>query len=95
MEVRSMEKYDEDKTRQIENRLSRIIGQLQAVKRMTEEKRECGEILIQVSAARSALESLSKLILQDHVNNCIQNAIESNDAAAINDLNNFLSRFLY
>ncbi|MFL0246300.1 metal-sensing transcriptional repressor [Candidatus Clostridium stratigraminis] len=90
-----MEKYDEDKIRQIGNRLSRIIGQLQAVKRMTEEKRECGEILIQVSAARSALESVSKLILQDHVNNCIQNAIESNDDAAINDLNNFLSRFLY
>ncbi|MFL0268749.1 metal-sensing transcriptional repressor [Candidatus Clostridium radicumherbarum] len=90
-----MEKYDEDKIRQIGNRLSRIIGQLQAVKRMTEEKKECGEILIQVSAARSALESVSKLILQDHVNNCIQNAIESNDDAAINDLNNFLSRFLY
>lgn len=90
-----MEKYDDEKIKQIGNRLSRIIGQLQAVKRMTEEKRECGEILIQVSAARSALESVSKLILQDHVNNCIQNAIESNDDAAVNDLNNFLSRFLY
>lgn len=90
-----MEKYDDEKIKQLGNRLSRIIGQLQAIKRMTEEKRECGEILIQVSAAKSALESVSKLILQDHVNNCIQNAIESNDEAAVNDLNNFLSRFLY
>lgn len=90
-----MERNDEDKTKQVVNRLSRIIGQLQAVKRMTEEKRECGEILIQMSAARSALESVSKLILQDHVNTCIQNAIERNDDAAINDLNNILSKFLY
>lgn len=90
-----MERNDEDKTKQIVNRLSRIIGQLQAIKRMTEEKRECSEILIQMSAARSALESVSKLILQDHVNTCIQNAIERNDDAAINDLNNILSKFLY
>lgn len=90
-----MERNDEDKTKQVVNRLSRIIGQLQAVKRMTEEKRECGEILIQMSAARSALESVSKLILQDHVNCCIQDAIEKNDDNAINDLNNILSKFLY
>ncbi|MDP4146733.1 MAG: metal-sensing transcriptional repressor [Bacillota bacterium] len=90
-----MKVNDEEKTKQILNRLSRIIGQLQAVKRMTEEKRECSEILIQISAARSALESVSKLLLQDHVNTCIQKAIEKNDDTAINDLNNILSKFLY
>lgn len=50
-----MERNVEDKTKQIVNRLSRIIGQLHAIKRMTEEKRECSEVLIQMSAARSAL----------------------------------------
>lgn len=90
-----MDKNNEDKDKQIANRLSRIIGQLQAIKRMTEEKRECGEILIQMSAARSALESASKIILQDHINTCLRNAIERNDEAAIEDLNNILSKFLY
>lgn len=90
-----MEKNNEDTTKQITNRLSRIIGQLQAIKRMTEEKRECGEVLIQISAARSALDSAAKIILQNHINTCIQDAVEKNDESAINDLNKVLSKFLY
>jgi CsoR family transcriptional regulator, copper-sensing transcriptional repressor len=88
-------KIYEDRVKQISNRLSRIIGQLQAIKRMTEKKRECGEILIQISAARSALESASKIILQDHINCYIHDAVERNDEGAINDLNNLLSKFIY
>lgn len=89
-----MQNNNDEKAKQISNRLSRVIGQLQAVKRMTEEKRECSDVLIQLLAARSALDSASKLILQDHVNACLQKAVESNDTAAVNELNNLISKFM-
>lgn len=84
-----MEKSN-DNTKQISNRLSRIIGQLQAVKRMNEEKRACSEVLIQISAARSALDSTTRMIIQEYINSCIYNAIEKNDDSALDNLNNIL-----
>lgn len=89
-----MEKNN-DNTRKISNRLSRIIGQLQAVKRMTEEKRECSEVLIQISAARSALDSITRIIIQEHINSCIHDALEKNDDRAVDNLNNVLSKLFY
>jgi DNA-binding FrmR family transcriptional regulator len=89
-----MNKNSDSETKLIINRLSRIIGQLQGIKRMAEEQRECSEILTQISAAKSALDSASKTILQDHINCCIQDIIEKKDENAINDLNYTLSKFL-
>ncbi|NLK20734.1 MAG: metal-sensing transcriptional repressor [Epulopiscium sp.] len=89
-----MKKNSEDKTKGITNRLSRIIGQIQGVKRMIEEGKGCSDVLTQISAARAALDSTAKMILQEHIDSCIKSAIENNDKNAIEDLNSILGKFI-
>lgn len=52
-----MEKHHHEHTTDVVNRLSRAIGHLQAVKRMVEEGEDCADVLIQLSAVRSAINS--------------------------------------
>ena len=63
-------------TRAVINRLSRAIGHLESVKRMVEDGRDCTEVLVQLAAVRSALNSTAKVILKDHLEHCISSAGE-------------------
>lgn len=76
------------------NRLSRLIGHMEAIKRMAEEGRDCSEILIQIAAVRSALNNVGKIILEDHINHCVVEAIENNDTAVLDDLLNAIDKFI-
>lgn len=69
------------------NRLSKCIGHLSAVKRMVEEGRDCSEVLIQLAAVRSAINSTCKIILKDHIDHCIVDAVETGDTDTIEELN--------
>jgi DNA-binding FrmR family transcriptional regulator len=80
--------------KQIINRMSRIIGHAEAVKRMIEEGKECDEILIQISAVRSALNNVGKLVLEDHINHCIIQAVENDDYEALEKLNKAIDKFI-
>lgn len=61
-------------------RLARLEGQVRGVQRMIEENRYCMDILNQTLAIRSALAQVELLILQDHADDCVEEAIASNDA---------------
>lgn len=61
-------------TKAVLNRLSRAIGHLESVKRMVESGRDCTEVLVQLAAVRSALNSTAKVILKDHIEHCINDA---------------------
>ena len=63
-------------TKVVIDRLSRAIGPLQAVKRMVERGQDCSEVLIQLSAVRSAINNTGKIILQDHIEHCLVAAVE-------------------
>lgn len=69
------------------NRLSKCIGHLSAVKRMVEDGRDCSEVLIQLAAVRSAINSTCKIILKDHIDHCIVDAVETGDTETIEELN--------
>ncbi len=58
-------------------RLHRIEGQVRGVERMVEDERYCIDILTQISALNTALESLAFEVLDDHVNHCVSGAIRS------------------
>jgi DNA-binding FrmR family transcriptional regulator len=60
------------------NRVNRIIGQLEGVKRMIEDRRYCPEIMTQTRAISSAVRSLEAKILQGHLENCVRDAFSSN-----------------
>mgnify|MGYP003105850990 CR=1 FL=1 len=81
-------------TKVVLNRLSRAIGHLESVKRMVSDGRDCSEVLVQLSAVISALNSTGKVIIKDHIENCIVDAVESGDRKAIDDLNNAIDRFM-
>ena len=74
-------------TRQVLNRLSRITGHLNAVKTMVETGRDCSEVLIQLAAVQSALNGVCQVILEDHIDHCIVDAVQTGDMAAIEELN--------
>ena len=63
-------------------RLHRIEGQVRGIERMVEEGRYCIDVLTQISAVTTALESLAFVILDDHVNHCVAGALASGDPAA-------------
>jgi DNA-binding FrmR family transcriptional regulator len=62
-------------------RLHRIEGQVRGIERMVEDERYCIDILTQIAAATTALESVAFRILDEHVNHCVAGALESGDAA--------------
>jgi CsoR family transcriptional regulator, copper-sensing transcriptional repressor len=70
--------YVKDK-QQIEARLSRIEGQVRGLRKMVEEDRYCIDVLTQVSAVQSALESVALLLLRDHTEHCVAEAIRSGE----------------
>ncbi|MBR6115301.1 MAG: metal-sensing transcriptional repressor [Oscillospiraceae bacterium] len=74
-------------TRAVKNRLARVIGHLHAVERMVQDERDCAEILIQLAAVRSALNNVCKMILKDHMEHCVIDAIRNEDNDAITELN--------
>ena len=62
-------------------RLHRIEGQIRGIERMVEDDRYCIDILTQIAAANTALESLALKILDDHVRHCVAGALASGDEA--------------
>jgi DNA-binding FrmR family transcriptional regulator len=74
-----MHGYDK---RALTKRLHRIEGQVRGIERMVEDDRYCIDILTQISAVNTALESLAFKVLDDHVNHCVADAIASGNKAA-------------
>lgn len=74
-------------TKEVLNRLSRAAGHLESVKRMVEDGRDCAQVLIQLAAVRAAIDSTCKVIMKDHMEHCIVDAIASGDRQALEELN--------
>ena len=81
-------------TKAVLNRLSRAIGHMESIKRMVEEGRDCSEVLIQLSAVKSAINNTGKIILQDHIEHFIVDAVEHGDRDAIKELEKAIDRFM-
>lgn len=74
-----------EKRRQI-NRLSRVIGHLEYVKKMIENDEDCAAVLMQISATKSALNGLGKEIINEHISHCITHAVEEGDTVLENGI---------
>jgi DNA-binding FrmR family transcriptional regulator/protein-L-isoaspartate O-methyltransferase len=81
-------------TKKIIHRLARISGHLEGIRKMIEEGRGCSEILIQISAVNSALINTSKVILQDHIDHCLADAVTSNDKESIDKLKKAIDQLI-
>ena len=81
-------------TKAVLNRMNRAIGHMEAVKTMIEDGRDCSEVLIQIAAVRSAINNIGKIILEDHINHCLVDAIETGDEQVLKDLNEAINKFV-
>ncbi len=71
--------YSKDKA-QLVRRLSRIEGQVRGIARMIEREEYCVDILQQTAALRAAIDAVSILVLEDHVQGCVRTAAERGEA---------------
>ena len=83
-----------ERKKNVVNRLARAIGHLEKVKRMVEDDFDCSEVLIQIAAVRAAIENTGKVILQDHIQHCIVDAVEEGDDQAIASLCAAIDKFM-
>ena len=76
------------------NRMSRIIGHMESVKKMVENDRDCTDVLIQLSAVSSALQGVSRAVLKEHMSTCIVEAVQEDDMEALQELNDAIDKFM-
>jgi CsoR family transcriptional regulator, copper-sensing transcriptional repressor len=90
----SMQGYTRDKE-EVRRRLRRIAGQVRGLERMVDEDRYCIDVLTQVSAVKAALESVALLLLEDHVDHCVADAIRAGDGSEkVLELTTAIERFV-
>ena len=81
-------------TKAVLNRLSRAIGHLESIRRMVEDGRDCTEVLIQLSAVKAAINNTGKVILQDHIEHCIVDAVQNGDQEPMEQLKKAIEQFI-
>lgn len=84
---------DEDEKRAIRSRLNRIIGQLNGISKMVDEDKYCGDLLIQLSAASSALKGLTCHILDRHLHTCVVREVQAGNTEVIGEVVDLIKRF--
>ena len=86
--------HDPEEVKKIVNRLAKLIGHLNKVKTMVEDDVDCSDVLIQLAAVKSAINSVGKEILKQHISHCVVDAIENEDLEAIEALNTAIDQFI-
>ncbi len=88
-------KYRDSQTvKLLVNRLNRIAGQVNGVKNMVEENAYCTDILIQVSAITSALNSFNKELLSEHIRTCVSDDIKDGKYETVDELVEVLKKLM-
>ena len=86
-------KRGEDEKKLIINRLNRINGQINGIRNMIENDEYCNDVLIQLSAVKNSVKSLSAYILENHLYTCVTRDLENGDFDTIDDLISLFKRF--
>ncbi len=75
----------EQTLKQLRNRINRITGQLNGIQKMLDDNRYCSDILIQIAAAESALQSVGYVILEEHMQTCVTEQIRAGNTEIIKE----------
>lgn len=74
----------------LQKRLKRIEGQVKGIQKMVEDERYCVDILVQISAIRSAINKVGTIILENHVRGCVSDSIKNDDEKVENTINELM-----
>ena len=87
--------HSEDSLKRLVNRLSRLEGHIRGIKTMVQENRPCPDVLVQLAAVRGGLDRVARMILDEHLSECITRAAdEGNIEEEIEALKAALDRFV-
>lgn len=89
---RKTNRGDEEK-KIINNRISRIEGQLRGIKKMIGEDAYCNDVLVQLSAVQNSIKSLSNHILENHLYTCVTKDLENGELEVIDELISLFKKF--
>lgn len=85
---------DTDEYKALITRLNKIEGQVRGIKNMVENDRYCVDILTQVSAVQSALNSFNKILLSQHIKTCVVDDIKSGNDEVVDELLNTIQKIM-
>lgn len=83
-----------DEKTDLVHRLSRIEGQVRGVRNMVESDRYCVDILTQVSAIQSALNSFNKVLLKNHISTCVVEDIRKEREGAVEEFCDIIQKLM-
>ena len=86
-------KRGSNEKKMIINRLNRINGQINGITKMVENDAYCNDVLIQLSAVKNSIKSLSSLILENHLYTCVTRDLENGELDTIDELISLFKRF--
>lgn len=84
----------EEERKALMNRLNRIEGQIRGIKKMLENDAYCIDILTQVAAANAAMNSVSKLLLSQHIKNCVVKDVQEGSSEKLDELVKTLEKLM-
>lgn len=91
---KSVKRVDHPRGDVLIKRMNRISGQVNGIQRMIEDKRYCVDILTQINAVKSALDGVAMILLEDHTNHCVTNAIKKGGGQeSISELVDIIRKF--
>ena len=86
--------YGDERLARMQNRLSRIEGQVRGVSRMIEEQRPCIEALQQLASVQAALKGVTKDVLRNYLERCVTDSIKSGDTKVYDELMEAIFKFV-
>ena len=89
-----IKKRDESEKKLLDNRLSRIEGQIRGLRRLIEDDAYCTDVLIQVSAVTAALNSFNKSLLKMHITTCVAQDIKNGKDETVDELVDVLQKLM-
>lgn len=75
----------DETSRQLRNRINRIVGQLNGIQKMLDDNRYCGDIINQISAVESALQSVGYIILEEHMQTCVIEEVKNGNTDIVSE----------
>ncbi len=76
------------------HRLSTIVGHVNGIKQMVKDDVDCSDVLVQIAAVKASFAAVGRIILKDHMEHCIVEAVEHNDQEAISRFSRALDKFI-
>ncbi|WP_261303621.1 metal-sensing transcriptional repressor [Paenibacillus andongensis] len=81
--------------KQVTNRLARIEGHVRSIKEMSDNGRDCPDILLQIAAVKKALDGVAKVILKDHLEHCVVSSVQDEHRnQVLSDLQKALDNYI-